>query len=254
IDIFFANGASLPGLIKTGNRFSNRLYHNNHDGTFTDVTIRAGLHGEGYSIGAAAADYDNDGFADLYISGYDRNILYNNNRNGTFTNVTVKAGVSCISPARKKLWGISAAWLDYDNDGKLDLFVTNYLDWSFATSRVCGLPGKRLSCSPTLYKGEPNILYHNNGNGTFTDVSEVMGISGHVGKGMGVAIADYDDDGWMDIFVANDNYRNFLFKNHGGKTFDELGVDAFVAYIDSGLPVYSTGVDFSDGNNDGNPG
>jgi hypothetical protein len=171
LDIFFTNGASLPGLAKEGDKFSNRLYHNNHDGTFTDVTDRAGLRGEGYSVGAAAADYDNDGRTDLYVTGFDRNFLYHNNGNGTFTDVTAQAGVSGVSSAGKKLWGISAAWLDYDNDGKLDLFVVNYLDWSFATSRVCGSAGKRLSCSPTLYKGEPNILYHNNGDGTFTDVS-----------------------------------------------------------------------------------
>jgi hypothetical protein len=253
LDIFFTNGASLPGLAKEGDKFSNRLYHNNHDGTFTDVTDRAALRGEGYSVGAAAADYDNDGRTDLYVTGFNVNFLYHSNGDGTFTDVTAKAGVPGVSSAEKKLWGISAAWLDYDNDGKLDLFVANYLDWSFATSRVCGSPGKRLSCSPTLYKGEPNILYHNNGNGTFTDVSEGMGISRHVGKGMGVAIADYDDDGWMDIFVANDNDRNFLFKNRGGKTFDELGVESFVAYTESGLPVSSMGVDFRDWNNDGKP-
>ena len=192
--------------------------------------------GRGYSVGAAAADYDNDGRTDLYVTGFDRNFLYHNNGDGTFTDVTAKAGVPGVSSAGKKLWGISAAWLDYDNDGKLDLFVVNYLDWSFATSRVCGSPGNRLSCSPTLYKGEPNILYHNNGDGTFTDVSEITGISRSIGKGMGVAIADYDDDGWMDIFVANDNDRNFLFKNRGGKTFDEVGVESFVAYTDNGLP------------------
>ena len=143
--------------------------------------------------------------------------------------------------------------MDYDNDGKLDLFVTNYLDWSFATSRVCGAPGKRLSCSPTLYQGEPNILYHNNGDGTFTDVSQSMGIAQHIGKGMGVAIADYNDDGWMDIFVANDNDRNFLFRNRGGKTFEEVGVEASVAYTDNGVPVSSMGVDFRDWDNTGRP-
>jgi hypothetical protein len=253
LDIFFANGASLPDFSKNSGKFSNRLYRNNHDGTFTDVTARAGLRGEGYSIGAAAADYDNDGFVDLYVTGFDRNSLYHNNGDGTFTDVTDKAGVPGVSGRGKKLWGISAAWLDYDNDGKLDLFVTNYLDWSFATSRVCGPPGKRLSCSPTLYKGEPNILYHNNGDGTFTDVSEATGIAGEIGKGMGVAIADYNDDGWMDIFVANDNDRNFLFRNREGKAFDEAGVEAFVAYTEYGVPVSSMGVDFRDWNNDGRP-
>ena len=253
LDIFFTNGAHLPGLVKDDDKFSNHLYHNNHDGTFTDVTERAGLRGEGYTVGAAAADYDNDGHVDLYLTGYNRNFLYHNNGDGTFTDVTEKAGVTGVSSSGKKLWGIAAAWIDYDNDGKLDLFVTNYLDWSFANSRLCGLPGKRLSCSPTFYKGEPNILYHNNGNGTFTDVSESMGISQNIGKGMGVAIADYNDDGWMDIFVANDNDRNFLFRNREGKGFEEVGVESFVAYTDNGVPVSSMGVDFRDWDNTGRP-
>jgi len=166
--------------------------------------------------------------------------------------VTEKSGVTGVS-AGKKLWSVSAAWVDYDNDGKLDLFITNYLDWSFATSRVCGAPRKRLSCSPTFYKGEPNILYRNNGDGTFSDVSEASGIAQQIGKGMGVAIADYNNDGWMDIFVANDNERNFLFRNRGGKGFDEVGVDSFVAYTDNGVPVSSMGVDFRDWDNTGQP-
>ena len=253
LDIFFTNGAHLPGMVKDNDKYANHLYRNNHDGTFTDVTDRAGLRGEGYSVGTAAADYDNDGHVDLYIAGYNRNFLYHNNGDGTFTDVTEKAGVTGVSSSGKKLWGIAAAWVDYDNDGKLDLFVTNYLDWSFASSRVCGSPGKRLSCSPTFYKGQPNILYHNNGDGTFTDVSESMGISRHIGKGMGVAVADYNDDGWMDIFVANDNDRNFLFRNRGGKGFDEVGIESFVAYTDSGMPVSSMGVDFRDWDNNGRP-
>jgi enediyne biosynthesis protein E4 len=253
LDIFFTNGAHLPGLIKDNDRYANHLYHNNHDGTFTDVTDRAGLRGDGYSVGVAAADYDNDGRVDLYVTGYNRNFLYHNNGDGTFTDVTEEAGVGGTSASGKKLWGIASAWVDFDNDGKLDLFVTNYLDWSFANSRVCGPPGKRLSCSPTFYKGEPNILYHNNGDGTFTDVSESMGISRYIGKGMGVAIADYNDDGWMDIFVANDNDRNFLFRNREGKGFDEVGVESFVAYTDNGVPVSSMGVDFRDWDNNGRP-
>jgi hypothetical protein len=253
LDIFFTNGASIPGLNKSNPAFSNRLYHNNHDGTFTDVTERAGLAGEGYSMGAAAADYDNDGWTDLYVTGVNRNILYHNNKDGTFTDITQKAGVTGISGG-KKLWSVSAAWIDYDNDGLLDLFVTNYLDWSPENSRVCGQPGKRLSCPPSLYKGEPNILYHNNGDGTFTDVSAETGIAKSIGKGMGVAIADYDGDGWTDIFVANDNERNFLFKNRRGQAFDEVGVESFVAYTDDGVPVSSMGVDFRDWSNNGRPG
>ena len=253
LDLFFANGASIPGLSKSNPAFSNRLYHNNHDGTFTDVTEQAGLAGEGYSMGAAAADYDNDGWTDLYVTGVNRNILYHNNKDGTFTDVTQKAGVTGIFGG-KKLWSVSAAWLDYDNDGLLDLFVTNYLEWSPENSRVCGPPGKRLSCPPSLYKGEPNILYHNNGDGTFTDVSVAAGIAKCIGKGMGVAIADYDGDGWTDIFVANDNERNFLFKNRHGQGFDEVGVESFVAYTDDGVPVSSMGVDFRDWSNNGRPG
>jgi enediyne biosynthesis protein E4 len=253
LDIFFTNGASIPGLNKSNPAFSNRLYHNNHDGTFTDVTEHAGVAGAGYSMGAAAADYDNDGWADLYVTGVNRNILYHNNRDGTFADVTQKAGVTGIS-SEKKLWSVSAAWIDYDNDGLLDLFVTNYLEWSPENSRVCGAPGKRLSCPPSLYKGEPNILYHNNGDGTFTDVSVATGIAKSIGKGMGVAIADYDGDGWTDIFVANDNERNFLFKNQHGRGFDEVGVESFVAYTDDGVPVSSMGVDFRDWSNNGRPG
>jgi hypothetical protein len=252
IDIYFTNGATLPGLSKTGPAFYNRLYHNNHDGTFTDVTDRAGVRGAGYSVGVAAADFDNDGFTDIYVTGVNQNILYHNNGNGTFTDVTQHAGVSGVSNGKKML-SVSAAWIDYDNDGWLDLFVTNYLDWTPQNSRVCGVVGKRLSCPPSMYAGEANILYHNNGDGTFTDVSKEMGIADQVGKGMGVAIADYDGDGWEDIFVANDNERNFLFRNRGGKKFDEVGVEASVAYNDDGVPVSSMGVDFRDWSNDGNP-
>ncbi len=253
LDIFFANGASIPGLSKDGPKFLNRLYRNNRNGTFTDVTAQAGVGGEGYSMGVAAADYDNDGWADLYVTGFNRNILYHNNHDGTFTDVTAHAGIGGTTPDGKKLWSVSAAWVDYDNDGLLDLFVTNYLDWTAQNSRVCGPVGNRLSCSPTLYDGEPNALYHNKGDGTFTDVSVQTGIASEIGRGMGVAIADYNGDGWMDIFVANDSQRNFLFRNRGGKGFDEVGVEAFVAYTEDGIPVSGMGVDFRDWDNDGKP-
>jgi hypothetical protein len=254
LDIFFTNGAQIPSLSKDGPGYYNRLFHNNRDGTFTDVTEKAGLSGTGYSIGVAAADFDNDGWTDLYVTGVNRNSLYRNNHDGTFTDVTETAGVSGVNSAGKKMLSVSAAWIDYDNDGRLDLFVTNYLDWSPETSKVCGAPGKRLSCPPSLYPGEPNILFHNNGNGTFTDVSEATGITTQIGKGMGVAIADYDGDGWMDIFVANDNERNFLFRNRQGKRFDEIGVEAGVGYTEDGIPVSSMGVDFRDYRNEGKPG
>ncbi len=253
LDIFFTNGARIPTLEKDDPAFYNRLYRNNRDGTFTDVTERAGLQGGGYSMGVAAADFDNDGWTDLYLTGVNRNILYHNNGDGTFTDITEQAGVSGVDSNGKKLWSVGAAWFDYDNDGLLDLFVTNYLDWSFRTSKVCGDDGKRLSCSPSLYSGLPNLLYHNNGDGTFTDVSRQTGIAEHIGKGMSVAVADFDDDGFMDVFVANDQARNFLLKNVEGQRFTEIGVEAGVAYSEDGLPLSSMGVDFRDLNDDGRP-
>ena len=253
LDVFFTNGARLPSLQKDDPSFNNRLYRNNHDGTFTDVTARVGAAGAGYSMGVAAGDYDNDGYPDIFVAGVNRNILYHNNRDGTFTDVTGAAGVAGLDESGKKLWSVGGAWLDYDNDGRLDLFVSNYLDWSPENSHVCGDAGMRLSCSPVLYKGVHNFLYHNNGDGTFTDVSQATGIAQHIGRGMGVAIADFDNDGFTDIFVANDNERNFLFHNRGGKTFEEIGVLAGVAFTEDGVPASSMGADFRDLNNDGFP-
>ena len=253
LDIFFTNGARIPALEKDHPTFYNRLYRNNRDGTFTDVTERAGLQGEGYSMGVAAADFDNDGWTDLYVTGVNRNALYHNNGDGTFTDVTEQAGVSGVDSIGRKLWSVGAAWFDYNNRGLLDLFVTNYLDWSFRTSKVCGDDGKRLSCSPSLYSGLPNLLYRNNGDGTFTEVSGLTGIAEYIGKGMSVAVADFDDDGFMDVFVANDQARNFLFKNVEGQRFTEIGVEAGVAYSEDGLPLSSMGVDFRDLNDDGRP-
>jgi len=253
LDIFFTNGAQIPSLEKDDPAFFNRLYRNNRDGTFTDVTERAGVAGQGYSMGVAAGDYDNDGWTDLYVTGVNRNFLYHNNGDGTFTDVTERAGVAGVDAKGSKLWSVGAAWLDYDNDGHLDLFVANYLDWSWASSKVCGEKGKRLSCSPLLYGGQPNILYHNNGDGTFTDVSESSGIARHIGKGMGLAIADYDGDGFMDIFVGNDVLGNFLFKNLAGQGFTEVAIEAGVAYTEDGIPISNMGVDFRDLNNDGRP-
>jgi enediyne biosynthesis protein E4 len=253
LDIFFTNGARIPTLEKDNPAFYNRLYRNNRDGTFTDVTERAGLQGEGYSMGVAAADFDNDGWTDLYVTGVNRNILYHNNGDGTFTDVTEHAAVSGVDDSGRKLWSVGAAWFDYNNDGLLDLFVANYLDWSLKTSKVCGDDGKRLSCSPSLYSGLPNLLYRNNGDGTFTEVSGLTGIAEHIGKGMSVAVADFDDDGFMDVFVANDQARNFLLKNVEGRRFTEIGIEAAVAYTEDGLPLSSMGVDFRDLNDDGRP-
>lgn len=252
-DVYFINGATVPGLVKTERKYWNRLYRNNGDGTFRDVTEKAGVSGEGYSMAVAVGDYDNDGWSDLLVAGVNRNILYRNNGNGTFTDVTRKAGVAGDSP--RKLWSISAGWFDYNNDGRLDLFVVNYCKWDPLTEPYCGLqkPGYRTYCHPKQYEGLPNTLYKNNGDGTFTDVSAESGIASHIGKGMGVAFADYDGDGFTDVFVCNDTVRNFLFHNEGNGKFTEVGVWAGVALTEDGAPVSSMGADFRDINNDGLP-
>ena len=253
LDVFFTNGARIPDLAKDEPRFWNRLYRNQGDGTFRDVTESAGVRGEGYSMGVAAADFDNDGWTDLYVTGVNRNILYRNERGRAFTDVTARAGVSGAGAGGKKPWSVGAAWLDYDNDGDLDLFVANYLDWSPENNRRCGAEGRRLSCSPTDYEGLPNLLFRNEGGGRFTDVSIATGIGTHVGKGMSVTVADADGDGLMDVFVANDRLRNFLFRNVDGRTFVETGVEAGVAYTEDGVPVSGMGADFRDLDDDGRP-
>jgi hypothetical protein len=259
LDIFLTNGAKLEDPMpesklpdKSDPIFWNRLYHQNADGTFTDVTERAGVNGASqgfYGMGVAVGDYDNDGFDDLYVTGYGGNILYHNNGNGTFTDVTQKAGVGAGG------WSASAGFFDYDNDGKLDLFVTRYLNWSFKTNRYCGekKEGFRAYCHPDNWEGTTNILYHNNGDGTFTDVSEKAGIANPQGKGLGVAFADYDGDGFTDIFVANDSVQCFLYHNNGNGTFSEVGLLAGVGYNEDGKTFAGMGVDFSDYDNDGLP-
>jgi hypothetical protein len=204
-------------------------------------------------MGASVADFDNDGWADLYVTGVNRNVLYHNRGDGTFADVTDRAGVRAGTAGGKKLWSVGAAWLDYDNDGDLDLFVANYLDWSPENNEVCGTEGKRLSCPPTDYQGLPNHLYRNLGAGRFTDVSGSTGIGAHVGKGMGVAVADADGDGFVDVFVANDEMRHFLFRNEGGRRFAETGVEMGVAYTEDGVPVSGMGTDFRDLDQDGRP-
>jgi hypothetical protein len=246
-DIYFVNGASVPGLLKTGPEFHNRLYRNNGDGTFTDVTEHAGVAGAGYGMGVAVGDFDNDGFEDLFVAGVNGNILYRNRGDGTFEDITAKAGLT------GKIWSIAAGWFDYDNDGLLDLFVVNYVKWDPAKERFCGDVSRQIRnyCHPQYYEGLPNTLYHNNGDGTFTDVSQLSGIASHVGKGMGVAFADYDHDGRPDVFVANDTMPNFLFHNEGGGKFRETALESGVALNDNGKALSSMGVDFRDYNNDG---
>jgi enediyne biosynthesis protein E4 len=253
LDIFFTNGAEIPSLKKSDASFSNRLFRNNGDGTFADVTEKAGLAGLGYSMGVAAADYDNDGFVDLYVAGFDRNQLFHNNGDGTFTDVTEKAAVSGMVPGLGKPWSVAAGWIDYNNDGLLDLFVVNYLDYSISTAHSCQTGDIVDYCSPNEYRGTPNILYRNNGDGTFTDVSRQSHVSKYVGKGMGVAFADYDDDGFTDIFVSNDTFPNFLLHNNGDGTFTDVALLAGVAYNENGKTVAGMGTDFRDIDNDGKP-
>jgi hypothetical protein len=253
LDIFFTNGAAIPSLEKTDSTFSNRLFHNNGDGTFTDVTEKAGLAGIGYSMGVAAGDYDNDGFVDLYVTGVNRNQLFHNNGNGTFTDVSEKAGVTGIVPGIGKAWAVAAGWFDYNNDGLLDLLVVNYLNYDLKTASACSVGKLPTYCSPNDFQGTPNILYRNNGDGTFTDVSAASHIGQYVGKGMGVAFADYDGDGFTDIFISNDTYPNFLLHNNGDGTFTDQASDAGVAYNETGKTVAGMGADFRDLNNDGLP-
>ena len=253
LDIYLVNGAEMPSLVKTGPKYSNRLFHNNGDGTFTDVTERAGVAGAGYGMGVAVGDYDNDGRPDLFLANVSGNQLFHNNGNGTFTDVTAKAGLSGALHSGRKMWSISAGWFDYNNDGLLDLFVVNYVDWDPRFEPACtGLNGRGY-CHPGSFAPLPNTLYRNNGDGTFTDVSAETGISIVLGKGMGVGFADYDGDGFLDVFVANDNSPNLLFHNLGGKRFEEVGLQAGVAYTDEGAALAGMGVEFRDLNNDGLP-
>jgi hypothetical protein len=248
-DIFFTNGASIPSLQKDAPKYFNRLYRNDGDMKFKDVTAEAGVAGAGYSMGAAAADYNNDGQTDLFVAGVYRNILYRNLGNGKFEDVTEAAGI------KSDKWSVAAGWFDYDNDGWLDLFVVNYAHWTPEFDRYCGDRQRnlRVYCHPQYFEGLPNTLYRNRRDGTFEDVSVKSGIARHIGRGMSVAFADYDNDGFMDVFVTNDNQENFLFHNRGDGTFEEVGVIAGVALLNTGKPVSSMGTDFRDYDNDGLP-
>jgi len=253
LDIFFTNGAAIPSLEKSDPQYYNRLFRNNGDGTFTDVTASSGLKGMGYSMGVAAGDYDNDGFVDLYVTGVNYNQLFHNNGDGTFTDVTAKAGVGGLLPNSVKPWSVTAGWFDYNNNGFLDLFVVNYLDYDIHTAALCNKEGTPAYCSPDGFRGTANILYRNNGDGTFTDVSAQSHISQYVGKGMGVAFADYDNDGFTDIFVSNDTFQNFLLHNNGDGTFTDVSLEAGVAFTGNGKTVAGMGADFRDLDNDGAP-
>jgi len=252
MDLFFTNGAKLPEMEKTDARFYNCLLRNRGDGTFEDVTARAGLLGKdlGFSFGVAAGDYDNDGNEDLFICNAGRNTLYHNNGDGTFSDVTERSGIG-MKP--KDVLSVAAAWFDYDNDGKLDLMVSNYTVWTPQIDKICAVNGQEYYCHPKVYPSVANRLYHNIGNGRFEDVTESSGIGKELGKGMGIAIADFNGDGYMDVFVANDTVRNFLFVNRKNGTFKESGYEWGVAYDENGNAHSSMGADAKDYDNDGWP-
>ncbi|HEY3457811.1 MAG TPA: CRTAC1 family protein [Bryobacteraceae bacterium] len=250
LDVFFVNGARLPNPDKSDPKYWNRLYHQNAGGTFSDVTEKAGLTGmpqNRYGMGVAAGDYDNDGFEDLYVTGYGGNTLYHNNGNGTFADVTTRAGVMSSG------WSTSAGFFDYDKDGKLDLFVCRYLKWSFDEPHFCGehRPGGRSYCHPDNFPAVTNVLFHNDGNGTFTDVSTKTGIAATQGKSLGVAFADYDNDGFTDIYVANDSVACLLFHNNRNGTFSEVALPAGAGFNEDGQTFAGMGTDFADYDNDG---
>jgi len=255
-DIFLVNGARLHSgqkddepLDKSDPAYWNRLYHNNRDGTFSDVTEKAGVRGRGYGMGAAVGDFDNDGFEDFLVTNYGSVILYHNNGNGTFTDVTAKAGL------KTQGWMSSAGFVDYDNDGKLDLFICRYMVWDFSKNIYCGsrAEGGRSYCHPDMFKPVSNYLFHNNGNGTFADVSEKSHIAASLGKGLGVAFADFNNDGHIDITVANDSMQQFLFMNNGDGTFTESAVTAGTGYTDEGKVFAGMGTVAADVDNDGKP-
>jgi enediyne biosynthesis protein E4 len=251
-DIFFTNGANLQTLKKDDKKFRNRLFRNDGNGVFVDVTDQAGVAGTGYDTGVAVGDFDNDGYPDIFVTGVHHNTLYHNNRDGTFTDVTTKAGLDHTDPQFGPFWSITAVWFDADGDGLLDLFIVNYLQWDYAKEPVCKSRDISDYCVPSYYKGLPNQLFLNNGDGTFRDASVEWGLRGLIGKGMGVGMADYDRDGRPDLFVTNDGYYNFLFHNLGNR-FEEVALPAGVAVTEDGNFVSGMGLDFRDIDNDGYP-
>lgn len=248
LDVYLVNSAATK-VYSPPAPLRGALYHSNGDGSFTDVTEKAGVAATGlFGMGVAVGDYDNDGFADLYVVGYGRSILYHNNGDGTFADVTAKARV-----ANSTKWGSSAAWFDYDRDGRLDLIVANYLDFTPENNRTCTENGQRAYCHPNKYHGQAPTLYHNNGDGTFTDVSATSRIGARAGNGLGVVCFDFNGDGWPDVFIANDSMENFLFLNRKNGTFQETGVEAGVALSEDGKSEAGMGVDAGDYDRDGKP-
>ena len=248
MDLYFVQSGATD-IYKPPRPLRSALYHNNGDGTFTDVTAKAGVDGEGhYGQGVAVGDFDNDGYPDLYVTGYGRAILYRNNGNGTFSNVTAKSGV-----ADDAGWSTSAGWFDYDKDGWLDLVVTNYIEWNSKNNIWCGerRPGYRSYCHPGNYKGQRIKLYHNNRDGTFTDVSDASGVGKPEAKGMGVVLADFNNDGWPDIAIANDSWPNFLFINKRNGTFEDVSLVSGIAASEDGRYEAGMGIDAADVDGDG---
>jgi enediyne biosynthesis protein E4 len=246
MDIFLVNSGASD-FYSPAAPLKNALYRNNHDGTFTDVTEKAGLARGRFGMGVAVADYDGDGWQDLYVTNYGSNILYHNNKNGTFTDITDMAGVTTQG------WSTCAVWFDYDNDGKLDLFVSSFVQFDKSQHRLCvdQTMTQNYYCIPRIFKPRPSYLFHNNGNGTFTDFSKESGIAGSPGKSFGVVATDVNNDGLMDLFVANDTVANFLFLNKGQGKFEEIGLQAAVAYSEAGKPRSGMGVDATDFDGDG---
>jgi hypothetical protein len=256
LDIFFVNGARISDPMekgalpsKTGPEYWNRLYHQKPDGTFEDITESSGLAGSGYGMGVATGDYDNDGREDIYVTSFPHNQLFHNDGNCHFSDVTEQAGVAAAG------WSASAAFVDIDNDGLLDLVVTRYLDWSFDNNPYCGehQPGHRAYCSPDAFHGISPILFHNDGGGKFSDISEKAGLAKLRGKGLGVAVADFDHDGYADLAISNDSVPEFLLHNKRNGTFEEVGIAAGTAVDEDGRSYAGMGVDFADYDNDGNP-
>ncbi|HEY1462358.1 MAG TPA: FG-GAP-like repeat-containing protein [Terriglobales bacterium] len=246
-DILLINSTDWPGH-KNGKSFP-ALYHNNKDGTFTDVTRQAGLAIDIYGMGCAVGDYDNDGYDDIYLTALGANHLFRNLGNGKFADVTATAGVS--DPG----FSTSAVWVDYDNDGKLDLFVAHYVDWSIGTDQYCSLDGKNKSyCTPQTYKGQSSTLFHNKGDGTFENVTKKAGLYDPTSKALGIAMLDYDNDGWMDLFVTNDTEPNKLYHNNHNGTFTDVGIAAGLAYGEAGTARAGMGTDAADFENSGKPG